>query len=197
VWGGRVFLTTVVSQGESEPPKKGLYFGGERPEPPKAEHRWKVLALDLATGAVQWEKGVHQGPPQTSIHLKSSYGAETPVTDGERVYALFGNLGVYALTLEGTEVWSKRLEPRKTRYGWGAAASPVAQGGRLYLVNDNEDQSELLALDTKTGEVVWRAERDEKSNWATPFMWESGPRTELITPGSRAVRSYGVDGKLL
>jgi outer membrane protein assembly factor BamB len=40
-------------------------------------------------------------------------------------------------------------------------------------------------------------DRDEKSNWATPFIWESGRRTELITPGTRAVRSYDLDGKLL
>src|SRR5262245_50901967 len=31
VWGDRVFLTTAVSSGEPEPPKKGLYLGGERP----------------------------------------------------------------------------------------------------------------------------------------------------------------------
>jgi outer membrane protein assembly factor BamB len=91
----------VVNSGESEAPKKGLYFGGERPEPSKAEHLWKVLCLDLATGRLQWEKTVHRGAPPTPIHLKSSYGAETPVTDGERVYALFGNVGVFAFTLDG------------------------------------------------------------------------------------------------
>jgi len=40
VWGERIFLTSVVNTGESEAPKKGLYFGGERPEPSKAEHLW-------------------------------------------------------------------------------------------------------------------------------------------------------------
>ncbi len=197
VWGNRVFLTTVINSGESEPPKKGLYFGGDRPEAPKTEHLWKVLCLDLATGKVRWEKTVHRGAPQTSIHLKNSYGAETPVTDGERVYALFGGVGVFALTLDGAEAWSKALEPRKTRYGWGTAASPVLHGGRLFIVNDNDDRAELLALDSKTGKELWRQDRDEKSNWATPFVWESGQRTEIVTPGTRAVRSYDVDGKLL
>jgi outer membrane protein assembly factor BamB len=197
VWGDRVFLTAVVNLAESEPPKKGLYLGGNRPEPPKSEHHWKVLCLDLATGKVQWEKTVHQGAPETAIHLKSSYGAETPVTDGERVYALFGNVGVFTFTLEGSEVWSKRFEPRKMRFGWGTAASPVWHGGRLFIVNDNDDRAELLALDAKTGQELWRVDRDEKSNWATPFLWENGPRAELITPGSRAVRSYDLDGRLL
>jgi outer membrane protein assembly factor BamB len=197
VWGDRIFLTAAVNLGESEVPKKGLYFGGNRPEPPQSEHQWKVFCLDLATGKVHWERTLQRGAPQTPIHLKSSYGAETPVTDGERVYALFGNLGVFAFTLEGEKVWSLRLEPRKTRFGWGTAASPVLHGGRLFIVNDNDDRAELFALDAKTGKDLWRIERDEKSNWATPFVWENGPRTELITSGSRAVRSYDLDGRLL
>jgi outer membrane protein assembly factor BamB len=197
VWGERVFLTAVVNSGESEAPKKGLYFGGERPEPSKADHLWQVLCLDLVTGKLQWEKTVHRGPPPTPIHLKSSYGAETPVTDGERLIALFGNVGVFALAFDGTELWSRRLEPRQTRYGWGTAASPVLHGGRLFLVNDNDEQAELLALDAKTGRELWRVDRDEKSNWATPFLWDTGQRTELITSGSRAVRSYDLAGNLL
>ena len=197
VWGGRVFLTAVVNLGQSETPKKGLYLGGNRPESPKSEHLWKVICLDLATGKLLWEKTVHQGVPQTPIHLKSSYGAETPVTDGRRVYALFGNRGVFALTLEGEEVWSKRIEPRKTRYGWGTAASPVLHDGRLFIVNDNDDKSELFALDAATGKELWRLDRDEKSNWVTPFVWDNGRRIELITPGSGAVRSYDLDGKPL
>jgi len=197
VWGNRVFLTAVVNLGQSETPKKGLYLGGNRPESPKSEHLWKVLCLDLATGKLQWEKTVHQGVPQSPIHLKSSYGAETPVTDGQRVYALFGNLGVFALTLEGVEVWSKPIEPRKIRYGWGTAASPVLHGERLFIVNDNDEKSELFALDAATGKELWRLDRDEKSNWVTPFVWDNGRRIELITPGSGAVRSYDLDGKPL
>lgn len=197
VWGDRVFLTAVVNSGPAEEPKKGLYFGGDRPAPSPSEHSWKVLCLDLATGKRLWEETVHRGAPQTPIHLKSSYGAETPVTDGERVYALFGNLGVFAFTLDGRAVWSKKLEPRKTRFGWGTAASPVCHGGRLYVVNDNEEHSEVFALDAATGREVWRLDRDEKSNWATPFLWTHGQRTELVTPGSHAVRSYDLEGQLL
>jgi putative membrane-bound dehydrogenase-like protein len=197
VWNERVFLTTVVNAGESETPKKGLYFGGERPQPSKSEHQWKVLALDLATGDVRWERTVHRGAPQTPIHLKSSYGAETPVTDGARVYAVFGGLGIFAFTLDGQAVWSKPLEPRRVRNGWGSAASPVVHDGRLFLVNDNDDKAELLALDGRTGAELWRVDRDEKSNWATPFVWDNGQRAEVVTCGTRAVRSYSLDGKLL
>src|SRR5215213_8756184 len=31
VWGNHVFVTSVINTGQSEPPKPGLYMGGERP----------------------------------------------------------------------------------------------------------------------------------------------------------------------
>jgi len=197
VWGDRVFITSVADAGESEAPKKGLYLGGNRPEPPKSEHQWKVFCLDLATGKIQWERTVYHGAPQTATHLKNTYGSETPVTDGQRVYALFGGVGIFAFTLDGTEVWSKRIEPRNMRNGWGTAASPVLHDGRLFIVNDNDDHAELCALDAKSGNELWRVARDEGSNWATPFIWKNPQRTELITCGTKAVRSYDLDGRLL
>jgi outer membrane protein assembly factor BamB len=39
--------------------------------------------------------------------------------------------------------------------------------------------------------------RDEKSNWATPLVWENSRGTEIVTPGTGRVRSYDLDGKLL
>jgi outer membrane protein assembly factor BamB len=195
-WGDRIFLTTVVNTADTEPPKKGLYFGGERPVP-ASQHRWIVLCLDLKTGAKVWQRTVHQGTPDTSIHVKNSYASETPVTDGRHVYALFGNVGLYCLTMDGKPVWEHRLEPRRTRLGWGTAASPVLHKGRLYLVNDNEEQSYLLALSADTGRELWRVPRGEKSNWATPYVWETPGRTEIVTAGSGQVRSYDTEGRLL
>jgi outer membrane protein assembly factor BamB len=197
VTGGRIFLTTVVNTGESEEPKKGLYFGGERLEPPKDVHQWRALCLDLETGRVLWDKLLHEAAPKSSIHIKNSFASETPVTDGEHFFAYFGNLGLYCLTLEGEVVWQKPFEPRATRYGWGTAASPVIHDGRIYLVNDNDDDSFLMALDKTTGDVVWQVARDEKSNWSTPFIWENSQRTELVTLGTEQVRSYDLDGNLL
>ncbi|MBS0206988.1 MAG: hypothetical protein JSS49_29280 [Planctomycetes bacterium] len=82
----KTFLTTVINTGSSEEPKKGLYFGWDRPKAPETVHQWKVLCLDLKTGSILWEQQVHAGKPETPIHLKSSYASETPVTDGKRVY---------------------------------------------------------------------------------------------------------------
>ena len=103
----------------------------------------------------------------------------------------------FASTSRASRVWSKPIEPHAMKIGWGTASSPVLHGDRLYIVNDNEEKSYLLALDKQTGKEVWRVERDEKSNWSTPFVWKNDQRTEIVTAGSGKVRSYDLDGKLL
>jgi hypothetical protein len=40
-------------------------------------------------------------------------------------------------------------------------------------------------------------DRDEKSNWSTPFVWENAQRSEIVTAGTGAARAYDLDGKLL
>jgi outer membrane protein assembly factor BamB len=196
VWGERIFLTTVVKDGEFEAAKKGLYFGGERPKPSPDLHHWIVLCLDWNTGKTLWQKEVHKGPPASPVHVKNTYASETPVTDGQRVYAYFGNVGVFCLDMEGKEIWSKKWGSFKMANGWGTAASPVLHKDRLYVVSDNEEKSFLIALEAATGKEIWRVTREEKSNWATPFIWENPQRTELITCGTNRVRAYDLDGKL-
>lgn len=197
VWGSNVFITTVVNAGETEEAKKGLYFGGERTKPPESVHQWKVMCLDLETGALRWERQVHEGQPQSSMHIKNSFASETAVTDGERVVFCFGNLGIYCFDFAGNELWRRDLAPHRTRFGWGPAASPVLHEGKIYFCNDNEENSYLLALDAKTGSEIWRKPREEKSNWSTPFVWQNAQRTEIVTPGSGEVRSYDLEGNVL
>ncbi|MFT5110502.1 MAG: outer membrane protein assembly factor BamB [Pseudoalteromonas tetraodonis] len=196
VWGDRIFLTTAVSEGEIEKVKAGLYFGGERPKP-KDVHEWRVLCLDLKTGKELWNKLVHKGIPAQARHLKNSYASETPITDGERVYAYIGNVGLFTFDMDGKPLWDKQWDPVKTRYGWGTAASPFLHQDRLYIVNDNEGQSFLTALDKKTGNPIWNKDRDEGSNWSPPFVWKNSKRTEIVTTGSGKVRSYDLDGNIL
>ena len=186
----------MLTSGEIEPARKGLYFGGERPAP-AAEHRWMVYAVDWATGKIVWEREAHRGAPPAARHLKNSYASETPVTDGERLYAYFGNVGLFCFDLSGKLLWSQRWDVRPMRYGWGTAASPVLHQGRLFVVNDNDEQSFLIALDARTGRTIWRVDRQERSNWATPFIWENERRTEIVTPGTGKIRSYDLDGKPL
>ncbi|MCP4611956.1 MAG: PQQ-binding-like beta-propeller repeat protein [Planctomycetes bacterium] len=197
VWDNKIFLTTVASEGHVEEAKKGLYFGGNRNKPPSAIHHWIVYCYDWANGKTLWQKTIHTGKPAEPVHIKNTYASETPVTDGERVYFYFGNLGVFCFDLQGKEIWQKRLTPAKIRYNWGTAASPVLHGDKLFIVNDNDEKSYLLALNKKTGDEIFRVQREEKSNWVTPYIWENAKRTELVTCGSGKVRSYDLQGRLL
>lgn len=195
-WGDRIFVTSVIPLEATETPQRGLYLKGERPTP-TFEHRWMVYAIDFATGKIVWEREAHRGIPPASRHVKNTYASETPVTDGRRVYVLFGNIGVFAYEFDGTPAWSTRLDPRPMRNGWGTGASPALHDGRLYVVHDNEAAPELIALNANNGGIAWRVARKEGSNWSTPLVWQHSGRTEIVTTGTVAVRSYGLDGSLL
>jgi outer membrane protein assembly factor BamB len=104
---------------------------------------------------------------------------------------------VFCFDFDGKELWRKNIDATKIRYNWGPASSPVLHGDMLYILNDNDEDSYLLALDKKTGKQAFRIERDEKSNWTTPYIWKNNKRTELVTSGSVKVRSYDLGGNLL
>jgi outer membrane protein assembly factor BamB len=197
IWGDKILLTSVVRHGQTEQPKKGLYFGGEQLKAPEEVQDWMVYCIDFNTGKTLWAQKVHTGKAQKPVHKKNTYASETPVTDGERVYAYFGNLGVFCLDMDGHQLWSKKWGAFPTAVGWGPAASPVIYKDRIYIVNDNEKESFLVALDARTGKEIWRVNRDEPSNWATPFVWENEKRTEIVTPGRKKIRSYDLGGNLL
>jgi len=190
VWGNKVFLTTVVGEEEYEKPRKGLYLGEGRRKPPKGVHHWMVYCFDLNSGNVLWKAEAHQGEPKSPRHPKSTYACETPTTDGEHLYVLFGDVGLYCYDLEGKLLWSHLIEPKKTFYGYGAAASPVVHGDQVIMIYDNQEASYIASFDAKTGKQRWRTERDETSTWATPFVWENKLRPEIVTPGKRKIRSY-------
>ncbi len=106
-------------------------------------------------------------------------------------------MGLFTYDMDGKLLWKKDLGSYRTAFNWGTASSPVLHGDRLFIVDDNEEHSFVVALDAKTGKEIWKVKRDEKSNWATPYIWENDLRTELVTCGKKKVRSYSLDGKLL
>ena len=198
VWEDHVFVTTAISRGaEPEVPRgltdptgwAGLSVRSSRP------HRWVVYDIDVDTGAIRWERELHGGgPPVARRHVRNSYASETPVTDGEQVYVYSGNVGlVAALDLAGNVIWTTNFDTAD-RYGWGHAASPVLHDDQLFIVNDNVTPSFIAAFDTHTGAKLWNQERNEVQGYATPFVWENELRTEIVTNGGRAIRSYDLDG---
>lgn len=224
VWGDRIFLTTATSGQPMKGPSLGTDFSNDyiaelqaQGLPPEEVNRrlyardrempdevvigLHVIALDLGTGAVLWDREIYRGPPLGGRHRKNSYASETPVTDGERLYAYFTHHGLFAFDLDGEPVWESRLDARPTVRDFGTGASPALHGDRLYVLNDNEDEGFLAAFRADDGGELWRTPRRiterRKTGWSTPFVWENGLRTEIVTVGPGIVIAYDLEGRAL
>lgn len=195
IWEKRIFVTAAVHEGPRDKMFAGGYPGGF--VKPTDVHRWIVLCLDFDTGKILWQREAHKGLPPQPRHPRNSYASETPICDGERVYAYFANIGLFCYDRNGKLLWDRRWDSYPMRDGWGTGTSPVLHKDRLFIVNDNEKVSFMVALDRTTGRQLWRVERAEKSNWATPYVWENEQRTEIVTIGTAKARSYDLQGKLL
>jgi len=187
VAGDKVFLTTAICDKQTPPPRSGP-GGGE--EAPNKAFRWEVHCLDRLTGKTLWKQIAAEHKPRTGNHITNTYATETPVTDGERVYAYFGTAGVFCYDMAGKLLWSRDLGAYRVFANWGTSSSPAFDGERLFVLCDNEQQSFLVALDKKTGKDVWRVTRSERSTWSTPILWRNTKRTELVCMGSGYFRSY-------
>ena len=210
VWGEHVFITTAINVREPKQPLlppdqyRGASMGGTMSRRDLVKDtdvfRWMLYDIDVRSGRVRWERVIHEGVPTRPVHMKNSYASETPVTDGQRVYVYLGYVGLFAYELNGTVAWARPMDARNTGndgYFYGGGASPALDAGQIYVVNDNEEASFVAAFDARTGTELWRVARDERSNWSTPYVWRNELRTELVTVGSRKVRSYGANGALL
>jgi outer membrane protein assembly factor BamB len=197
VWGNRVFLTTAV-EGALVPGAKAVkHMDGDKeflhPDSIGADHKhtFKVICLDRETGKVVWEVVAWEGTPYDNRHRKSSYAASTPATDGKYVYAFFGSEGLYAYDFNGKLAWKAQLGNLGT-VGMGTGTSPILFDNLLIMQCDEENgaASFIVALDKKTGKVVWKTPRKVQVSWATPILARSAKRAELITSGTESVIAY-------
>ena len=193
IWGQRVFLTTAVDTGKSVESTTPPEEQPERPfgiKFPTTLFCFVVLCLDRDTGKVLWERTAIEELPHEGHHGDNSHASASPTTDGRFLYVSFGSRGVFCYDLEGELRWQRKLEDVSTRLSFGEASSPVIHGDVLIVNRDNETKSQILALDAKTGDILWQAPRDEISAWATPLIVEAGGKTQVITSASNRVRTY-------
>ena len=157
-----------------------------------------VYAFDGASGKLRWEREAHKGAPFGGRHRKNTYASETPTTDGERLYVYFGNVGLFAYSLDGKPLWNARFDPQPMYLDFGTASSPVVHNGRVYVLHDNDGKSFAAAVDAKTGKIAWRVDRALRSGrmtsgWSTPFIWTNDRRSELVIIGQQHAVSYALD----
>ena len=195
VWGDRVFVTTAISSRASAGFKPGQYGDGDASDD-MSPHRWMVYAVDARSGKIAWEAEAAKGVPRNKRHIKSTYASASPATDGRIVVAWFGSEGVFAYDMNGKPLWKVDLGRVDMgaydipAFEWGPASSPIIWNDLVLLQCDTQTDSFVLALDARTGNVVWKTERDELPSWGTPTVVTTAAGPVLVTNASKYIRGY-------
>ncbi|MBU0609469.1 MAG: PQQ-like beta-propeller repeat protein [Armatimonadetes bacterium] len=116
----------------------------------------------------------------------NGFSTPTPVSDGQRVYALFGHGVAACYDLDGNRLWIRFIEHSASEYGH--STSPVLADGKLIVHILN-----LMALNPETGETLWQVRLPE--DWGTPQVGRLGETSIIGTAAGDIVRAS--DGKVL
>jgi outer membrane protein assembly factor BamB len=177
VWGGNVYVTSASEKGD-------LY---------------SLLAYRATDGKLVWKND--QSLNYLRVHSLNSRATSTPAADKNGVYALwFGpdKSLVVAVDHDGTERWQRNLGPTATMHG--PSQSPMVHNGMLIFsfeqeLNKAKLRSYWYALDCKTGETVWRLERDvsEKASSSVPCIYRTADGADQIVFSSNAHGLTAID----
>lgn len=190
VWGSRVFVSTATENGT----------------------KCRLLCLDARKGTVRWDKQLFEQVPRRK-EGKNSFATPTPVTDGSRVYVVFGDGSAAALDFAGSVLWTNREVEFYSRHGLGA--SPVLHDGLLIMPYDGSnristpgqypnntpeerlgwqlpwDKSFIAALDVKTGKRVWTGKRGmSRIAHMTPVVMNEGTRPVILSAAGDVVQAF-------
>lgn len=183
VTGGKVYLTTVTTDGKSKPPQTGTEYSNEYVAelqkqglpieevikrvterdielPNEVTLHYLLYCLDLKSGKVEWSKEFYTGRPPGGRHRKNSFVSETPVTDGKAIYVYVANLGLWAFDLKGNQTWTASQEANPIYLDFGTGSSPALAGNLVIVVSDNQKQQFIAGFDKRTGKQLWRTDRD-------------------------------------
>lgn len=207
VWGDRVIVTSQVgsaplADGEAHPQlarddrtlaERERPIGGRRAESAERSVQLVVEAFARADGRRLWQHSMPAAGPLPRVHEKHNLATPTPVTDGSRIYAWFGNGQLVALDLEGRLVWQRHLGsdfgPFRTL--WGHGSSPTLVEDLLILLCDHLSSAYLLAVDARTGKDRWKVDRGEgRTSHSTPVVVRGPAGPELLVNSSERIDAY-------
>jgi outer membrane protein assembly factor BamB len=175
IWKDRIFMTTAHDNGK----KRG------------------IICLDRGNGNLLWETDAPDAAPE-KIQPKNGWASGTPTTDGELVWAYFGNHGLLCVDFSGKQVWHQPF-PAMDAYH-GTSCSPLLYKDRIIIFQDHRSDwgSFVAAYDKKTGKELWKTPRKEKVGWGTPIAIRAGNRDEIIVSSEYRVYAYDpANGKVL
>lgn len=170
VWNDRIFLTAASEDGTQR----------------------SLLCFGRADGSLLWTREMPRPAEQEQLYWKNTYATPTPVTDGERVIAFFGNSGIASFRFDGELEWHVDVGTFPTMHGPGT--SPVLYKDKVILVQDQTKGDSLFAaFDKATGIKVWQHPRPNNPCWSTPVIIRVGEQDQLIHNGSANVVGYDPD----
>lgn len=203
IWGDRIFLMSAIALDKELPIPDVIPEGTPNiNKHPQVVGTWKaqrfvLVCLDVVTGEPLWSRTAYEGMPHQGHHNKGGFASASPVTDGEYVYAYFGSFGLFCYDFEGRLVWKREFEAQAIEDSLGEGSSPALFEDTLVIAVDTERQSFVVAIDKRTGEELWRQDREETSNWSTPRIFTHADRRQVLINGA-TVRSYDLTtGELL
>lgn len=178
--GGRIFLTTSVSEKEDDP---------------KSDQSLRVLCIDASGGEKIWDVEVFKqegGTDAPRVHKKNSHASPTPVIDGDKLFVHFGHQGTACLDLTGKVVWTNRDFNYEPVHGNGG--SPIVVDDKLIFSCDSAEDPFVVALDKNTGTLLWKTPRDteveRKFSFSTPLLIDVDGARQVVSAGSGAVCAY-------
>ena len=199
IWGDRLFVTTAVARWGDSEVRAGDY-GDPGSADDQGPHSFRLFCLDKTDGTVLWQKIAYEGRPKAERHMKSSHANPTVATDGKRVIAFFGPIGLYAYTMDGELLWRKDLglvptdSDESTGAGFGFASSPILHQGRVIIQGDIVGDSFLAVFDARDGREIWRQERADVPTWSTPtIVPRPGRDLQIVVNGFKHKGGYDLE----
>ena len=110
--------------------------------------------------------------------------------DGERLYVSFFKISKARHSIDGQKLWEHNFDGFKSHQGFGC--SPLLYKGMAIVAIDNKGAGggALIALDTKTGEELWRTSRPQLPNYVSPVIYRINGKDQIFMAGCNLIASY-------